>query len=166
MKGQSMTRAIDRFIEGTRKDIFGATVIQSRMGTATARQGFERRLLPGIEVGLAGWQRSHSQGGGTGRESPDAIRYAPEEVNQVLQRLGIERYLRELVSLKPADTELWLTTVTETHPGSLRLKEIQYRVDAVKGAADRLLFEAEIQIANDRIYPRVTVNASPYVKTF
>ena len=161
-----MTRPMNRFVEGTRTDIFGATVIQSRMGIATSRRGFERRLLPGIEVGLAGWQRSHSQGGGTGRESPDAIRYAPEEVNQVFQRLGIESYLRELVSLKPIDTELWLTTVTETHPGSLRLKEIQYRADAVRGIEDRLLFEAEILITNDRINPRVTVNASPFVKTF
>jgi hypothetical protein len=161
-----MIRTVNRFMEGTHKDIFGATVIQSRLGVATTRQGFERRLLPGIEVGLAGWQRSHSQGGGTGHESPDAIRYAPEGVNQALQRLGIERYLRELVSLKPADTELWLTTVTETHPGTLRLKEIQYRVDAVKGAADRRLFEADIQIGNDRINPRVWVNASPFVKTF
>lgn len=161
-----MKLPITRFVEGTRKDVFGATVIQSRLQPATSRQSFERRLLPGVEVGLIGWQRSHSQGSGTGRESPEAIRYAPEEVNQALQRLGIERYLRELFSLKPADTELWLTTVTETHSGTLRLKEIQYRVDAVRGNADRRLFEAEIQIANERLNPKVTLNATPFVKTF
>ena len=123
-------------------------------------------MVPRIEVGLIGWQRAHSQGSGTGVESPMAIRYAPEEVNQQYQRLGIERYVRELLSLKPADTELWLTTVTTTHPRTLRLKEIQYRVDAVKETTSRKLFEASIEIADQRINPRVTVKATPGVKTF
>jgi hypothetical protein len=155
-----------QFSERTFKDVFGATVIQSRLQPAPGRQGFERQMFPGIEVGLAGWQRSHSQGSGTGSESPNAIRYAPEEVNQQFQRLGIERYLRELVALKPADTELWLSTTTETHPRTLRLKEIQYRVDAVRNGMSRKVFEASIEVANQRDKPRVTINATPFVKTF
>ena len=134
--------------------------------TISRTTGFEKLMFPGVEVGLSGWQRSHSQGSGTGFESPNAIRYAPEEVNQEFQRLGIERYLRELVELKPADTELWLTTVTATHPRTLRLKEIQYRVDAVKRGSSRRLFEASIEVADQRLNPRVTVNATPFVKTF
>ena len=154
------------FSERTFKDALGATVIQSRLGPSQGRQGYEKLLLPGIEVGLAGWQRSHSQGGGTGFESPHAIRYAPEEVNQQFQRLGIERYLRELVELKPADTELWLTTVTTTHSRTLRLKEIQYRVDAVKSGLSRKLFEASIEIPDQRVNPTVIIHATPFVKTF
>jgi hypothetical protein len=152
------------FSERTYRDALGAIVIQSRLEASSSRQGFEKRLFPGIEVGLAGWQRAHSQGSGTGFESPHAIRYAPEEVNQHFQRLGIERYLRELLTLAPKDTELWLTTVTATHSRSLRLKEIQYRVDAVRAGASRRLFEASIEIADQRINPRVTVNASPLLK--
>ena len=101
------------FSDRTFKDKLGATVIQSRLQATAVRQGFEKKaLLPGIEVGLVGWERSHSQGSGTGTESATAIRYAPSEVNQKYQNLGIERYLRELVELKPPDTELWLTTTT------------------------------------------------------
>ena len=89
-----------------------------------------------------------------------------EQVNQEIQRLGIESYLREVYSLKPADTELWITTNTTTHARSLRLKEIQYRVDAVRNGAYRLLFEASIEIADSRLHPRVKINATPFVKAF
>ena len=155
-----------QFVERAFRDALGATVIQNRLGPAVSRQGLEKLVFPGIEVGLPGWQRAHSQGAGTGFESPFAIRYAPQEVNQHYQRLGIERYLRDLFALKPVDTELWLTTVTMTHPRTLRLKEIQYRVDAVKGAASRKLFEASIEVADQKINPRVTAKATPGIKTF
>jgi Bacterial toxin 4 len=154
------------FREQTFRDALGAIVIRSRLGTAVARRGFEKLMVPGVEVGLAGWQRAHSQGSGTGVESPMAIRYAPEEVNQQYQRLGIERYLMEMFSRKPADTELWLTTVTSTHPRTLRLKEIQYRVDAVKGSEARKLFEASIEIADQKIDPRITVKGAPGMMPF
>jgi len=155
-----------QFVERTFRDALGATVIQSRLGPAMSRRGLEKLMFPGIQVGLPGWQRAHSQGAGTGFESPLAIRYAPQEVNQHYQRLGIERYLRDLFALKPVDTELWLTTVTMTHPRTLRLKDIQYRVDAVKGAASRKLFEASIEVADQKINPRVTTKATPGIKTF
>lgn len=151
------------FSERTFKDALGATVIQSKLGTGVGRQGFEKLLLPAIQVGLAGWQRAHSQGGGTGFESPYAIRYAPEAVNQEYQRLGIERYLRELVEFKAPEVELWLTTVTSTHPGTLRLKEIQYRVDTIRNKVAYKLFEASIEVADNRDNPRVTIQATPFV---
>jgi len=154
------------FAERSFHDAHGATVIQSRLRPATGRQGFENQLFPSIEVGLAGWERAHSQGAGTGFESPHGIRYAPQEVNQHYQRLGIERILRDLVQKKPADTELWLTTVTSTHPRTLRLKEIQYRVDAVRGVSSRRVFEASIEIADTRMNPRVTTQASPFMMPF
>jgi putative RNase toxin 4 of polymorphic toxin system len=151
-----------QFVERTFRDALGATVIQSRLRPAVNRQDFERLFFPGVRVGLAGWQRAHSQGAGTGFESPNAIRYAPEEVNQQYQRLGIERHLRDLLSRKPADVELWLTTVTSTHPRTLRLKEIQYRLDAVRGTQSRRLFEASIGVSDSRDHPRVTVQATPF----
>src|SRR5579862_8218341 len=99
------------FSERTYRDALGNIVIQAPMSAAVDRRGFEKQYFPGIEVGLAGWQRAHSQGAGTGRESPYAIRYAPQEVNLAYQT-RIENYLRQLVDAKPADVTLWLTTVT------------------------------------------------------
>lgn len=119
-------------------------------------------MFPGVELGLAGWHRAHSQGAGLGVESPHAIRYAPAEVNQHYQRLGIERHIRDLMGRKPANVDLWLTTVTYTHLRTLRLSEIQYKVTAVRGAEQRTLFEASIEVADARDSPRITVQASPF----
>jgi hypothetical protein len=155
-----------QLVEGTFRDALGAIVIQSRLRSGVARQNLERQMFPSIEVGLPGWQRAHSQGAGTGAESPHAIRYAPEEVNQQFQRLGIEKYLRKLLDVKPPGVELWLTTVTSTHLHTLRLKEIQYRVDAVLNGQTRRMFEASIEVANSRDSPRVSVTASPFLTSF
>lgn len=149
------------FAQRTFRDALGGITIQSRLGPATIRVGFERRLRPGVEVGLLGWERAHSQGSGTGVESPDGILYAPSEVNQAYQRLGIERFLRELIKRKPDEVELWLTTVTHAHAGTSRLKEIMYRVDAVRHGRSRHLFEASIEVENSRVNPRVTIQATP-----
>jgi hypothetical protein len=150
------------FAERTYRDALNGLVIQSRLRPATSRQDFEKQMWPGVEVGLPGWQRAHSQGAGTGFESPNAIRYAPEEVNQAFQRLGVERHLRDLLERKPKDVDLWLTTVTTTHPRSLRLKEIQYRVDAVRTLQSRRLFEVSIEIADSKISPRISCQATPF----
>jgi hypothetical protein len=57
-------------------------------------------------------------------------------------------------------------TVTSTHTRTLCLKEIQYRVDAVKGGLARELFEASIEVEDQRVNPRVTINASPFNRSF
>ena len=150
-----------RFVEGVSRDVFGSIVIRSKVGAPPGRKDYEKLLWPGIKVGLEGWERAHSQGNITGHESAQGIRYAPREVNQHFQRLGIEKYIRELFEQKPADIDLWLTTVTSTHPRTLRLKEIQYRVDAVRSSQSRALFEASIMIENKTKHPRITIDAKP-----
>jgi hypothetical protein len=147
------------FVEGTTRDALGGIVIQSRMRMFPARLDFEKQFFPGVEVGLAGWERAHSQGKITGVESPEGIRYAPSEVNQGFQRLGIERFIRELFQEKAGDVDVWLTTVTYTHRGTLRLKEIQYRVDVVANNVSKTLFEASIEVEDARTNPRVTTDA-------
>ena len=149
-------------IEGSTRDFSGGLVINSRLRPGLPRQDLERRLFPSIVVGLFGWHRAHSQGAGLGAESQHGIRYAPAEVNQQFQRLGIERHLRELLRRKPADVELWLTTVTYTHARTLRLKEIQYKLQAVHGLTTRRLFEASITVSDHRDKPRITVEATPF----
>jgi hypothetical protein len=149
-------------IEGSTRDCSGGLVMNSRLRPGLPRQDLERKLFPSIVVGLFGWHRAHSQGAGLGAESQHGIRYAPAEVNQQYQRLGIERHLRELMNRKPADVELWLTTVTYTHARTLRLKEIQYKLQAVRGTTSRRLFEASIAVSDSRDQPRVTVQSTPF----
>ena len=138
------------------------TKFVGKLGLGVERRGYERRFFSGVHFGLEGWQRAHSQGAGTGSESPEGIRFAPEEVNQAYQNRGIEQFLRDLVDRKPPGVDLWLTTETSTHPRTLRLKEIAYRVDAVKDGQSVCLFEASIAVSNDTEAPRVTIDAKPY----
>lgn len=142
--------------ERTWRDALGGQVIESRIAAPPGRHGFERQFFRGVEVGLPGWERAHSQGNITGHESAQAIRYAPSEVNQAFQRLGVEGFIRELFEEVATGVDLYLTTVTYTHPGTLRLKEIQYRVDARRQGLARTLFEASIEVEDNRHTPRVT----------
>ena len=150
-----------QFIEGTSRDVFGDIVIRSKVKSPPGRLGYEKMFWPGIEVGLAGWERAHSQGNITGHESPHAIRYAPREVNQHYQRLGIEKFIKEIFNMKAQDVDIWLTTITATHLGTLRLKEIQYRVDVVRKGQSRALFETSIMVEDKKVQPRITVTAMP-----
>lgn len=151
------------FVEGTYRDYFGDIVIRSKVKSPPGRKDYEKMLWPGIEVGLISWERSHSQGNITGNESPNGIRYAPSEVNQKFQRLGIEKFIAELFLEKPIGIDIWLTTVTKTHPRSLRLKEIQYVVDIVKGNQSKTLFEASIEIEDKKFDPQISIEARPRV---
>ena len=161
----SHTSPTSKFENRTFVDALGNRVIQSELtiDRTRKRKDFQNDLFPSVQVGLRGWQKAHSQGLIThSPESAEAIRYAPEEVNQVFQRLGIERYIRELVEqLKPQGVRLWLTTATATHWGTLRLKEIQYRVDGIKDGVHVTLFETSIEVANTKVNPRVTIKGDP-----
>ncbi|MFZ1465522.1 MAG: DUF4157 domain-containing protein, partial [Anaerolineae bacterium] len=136
------------------------TVIRSVVGASTERRGYERILLRGVEVNLVGWQRAHSQGAGTGVESPRGILYAPPEVNLKLQNQGVEETIRELYANKPANVTLHLITETTAHPGTNRLKQINYRLEAsTPGKVNQIQFEAHISVSNDTQAPKITYGA-------
>lgn len=146
--------------EATRAD--GTTVIRSRVGRSPGRLGTEDLLPSSVEVNLPGWERAHSQGNITGAESGQGIRYAPKEVNQSLQRLGIERAIRDLYSQVAPGVEVIMTTETRAHPGSLRLAEITYRIDLLKpNGATLRVYEAAIEVQNTTHAPRCSVSAEP-----
>ena len=142
--------------ERTYRDALNGIVIESEVKSPPGRQGFEKKFWPGVELGLEGWERAHSQGNITGKESAEGIRYAPREVNQHFQRLGIERFIRELHQEKSDDVRLFLTTVTYTHSNTLRLKEIQYKIDAWRDNQKFTLFEAAIEVQDKKQSPRIT----------
>lgn len=148
------------FTRRTYRNTSGQLVIQDLLRPPAERQKFER-VLPSItEAMLEGWERGHSQGAGTGSESPAGIRYVPREVNQRLQNHGVEKYMRELAETKDPYVDLWLTTVTTTYPGTLRLAQIEYQVDAVHEGRSKTVLECSISISNHRENPKVDVELS------
>jgi hypothetical protein len=162
IQSNQLTGIAMMLIEGTTRDVSGGLVINSKLQPGLARQDLERKLFPSIIVGLFGWHRAHSQGAGLGAESLFGIRYAPAGVNEWYQRLGVERQVQDLLSFKPADVELWLTTVTYNHARTLRLKEIRYELQASRDVMRRLLFEASLEVSDSRDQPRITVQATPF----
>jgi hypothetical protein len=138
----------------------GERVIKSTLEHGTGKTKFQKRLFTGVEIGLAGWDRAHSQGIMTGTESPEAIYYAPEEVNRSWMK-RIETFLRDLAAAKPKDESLCLMTVTSPHPLTLRLAEIQYEVTALKaGHSAKTVLIASIKVEDKKVNPIVTTEAS------
>ena len=128
-------------------------VIRAWIGARQARAGIEQEMRSAAEYGirqLAGWQRAHSTGAGLGIESGEAIRLAPELVNQALQNRGIEAFLRFLRDEAAAQGELLhLQTETLTQTGTLRLSSIHYLVERQEGQHMITLFEAVIEVRGD-----------------
>ena len=112
-------------------DCFGNIIIRSLVRKSSGtRLHFEKRLLPRIAVGLPDWERAHSQGHGTGHESMFGITYAPYEVNQVVQRLGVERRIIELESIREkVDKVNDILIILTTETGSYSIKLPQRNVD-------------------------------------
>lgn len=77
-----------------------------------------------------------------------------------MQRLGIEDFIRQLLTVKPKDFELVLTTVTSTDKTQVvsktvetnRLKEIVYTLEVFnkKTKLAKTVFEAWITVDNDK----------------
>lgn len=110
-------------------------VLYATLGWRQARAGLERFMRSAGEYAIdliQGWQRAHASGAGLGAESGEAIRLAPEFVNQILQNRGIERFLRDLRDIVlPEGRQIHVTTIVETHPGTLQLKSIEYKIQTI-----------------------------------
>jgi hypothetical protein len=112
-------------------------VIRSFLDYRQVRARLEQAMVSAGQYAvreLLGYQRAHSQGPGLGVESGEAIRLAPEFVNQALQNRGIEQFLRDLrdIVLQEGDA-IHMTTSTETIPNTLRLKSIEYQIEIRRG---------------------------------
>lgn len=122
------------------------------LGPSTRRQGTEREMFTAGETGLpevAGMQRAHTLGQGTGFESPFGILLAPEEVNQIIQNNGIEEFFRGLQESAMFGEAFEVSTLTIPHPGSLRLKEIRYQVSLSRyGQGKDRMFEYVITVGD------------------
>jgi hypothetical protein len=124
---------------------------ESVLGPSTRRQGTELEMFSAGKSGqpeLAGMQRAHTLGQGTGFESPFGIYYAPEEVNQIIQNNGIEEFFRGLQESARYGESFEVSTLTTAHPGSLRLKEIRYEVRLVRNGKKDFMFEYVINVGD------------------
>jgi len=144
------------------RDPDGATRHESILGdTVGSRAGHEKEFYGAGEHGheaVKGMERAHSLGQITGWESPYGIYYAPSKVNQTLQKNGIESFLVQLNKSLPADDAVSIATRTVPHHGTLKLKEIVYRIELKSGAGKSgLLFEYKINVASSKLpNPAVT----------
>lgn len=114
-----------------------------------ARGGFEREMASAAEYGLeeiAGMERGHTTGAGLGAEAREAIRLETRFVNQQLKKNGVERTIREILPMLEEGDRLHLTTATHTHPGTLRLKMVEYRLELVRANDEtEIILEASIE---------------------
>jgi len=122
-----------------------ATVIESRLAPGTRRAKYEGEYYSRSEMGRKDYvdsdlERAHAQGAGTGFEARFGISYAPREVNQELQNIGVEEFLRLIETHRPAEVTFQLLTEVKRHPGSLRLAQVLYRLDAVYKGQRRTVF--------------------------
>jgi hypothetical protein len=127
-------------------------VIRAWIGQRAARAGFERELPSAAEYALAtiaDWERAHSTGAGLRIESEAAIRLASRLVNQIFQNRGIEAFLRQLRDAGDPQSRLHLTTVTSTHPHTLRLQSIHYVVEHLDEGRLVTAFEVVIEMRRD-----------------
>lgn len=152
----------------TRRKRDSAVVIQSEVGPGRGRLGYEKAMFSGVDVGLKGWHRAHSQGQGTGHESSFGILYAPSDVNLKYQNSGIEQHIRDLFKQIDPDVTLLLTTETIAHSGTRRLESITYKIEAKQNGKRTRLYEVEINVEDARTNPKVKINASQYadIETF
>ena len=140
MRGFGVPRGLDKGI-----------VIESQLGAGVGRKHFETKYFSRKEMGLPDYvksdlERAHSQGQSLSFESPYAIPYAPREVNQVYQNLGIEEFLRVLRDNQPEGVVFSLKTNTRFHPDTRKLSLIEYTVTATFRGERRTLFSTGIRV--------------------
>ncbi|MGN6377777.1 MAG: polymorphic toxin type 4 domain-containing protein, partial [Gaiellales bacterium] len=138
-------------------------VIESTLGPAPGRQRHARQFPARGEYAQdyqsAMYELAHAQGQGTGFESPYALLLAPSEVNQRLQRWGIEEYLYRLRDATPQGTDFHLVTSSSARPRSRELASIEYRIDVSNAQGQRKpLFAFTISVEGDRSNPHVFID--------
>jgi hypothetical protein len=82
---------------------------------------FQGRIQSARSTGLPGYERAHLWGPGFGDEAADGIMYAPRDVNQYLQNLGIEGVIRQTArDARARGGRVWVTAKATSHPPGTR----------------------------------------------
>ena len=153
----------------------GGTVMESVLGPSARRRHYERRYNRRGEMGgdytLSTMELAHPQGAGTHAEALFGISPAPRDMNQTLQNLCAEEFLRELQRVRrPASGELLLEgiefhqiTVAKKWPLSPNLREIEYRIDLSSAAGRRRGFEISLHTSDNTVNARALIGKTGYV---
>jgi hypothetical protein len=160
------------FPDGTRvwRDTPGGPIRhESTLRKGPGRGDLETEIYTATEHGdlpaRPNYQRAHSLGQGTGFESPYAILYAPEYVNQTLQNHGIERYLRDLAaSASPGET-FRIVTTTRPFPLTRRLASIDYTLIRVTAGGAEQVASYSIRVTGFAGLPVITADALRFANT-
>lgn len=119
-------------------------------------------------VSLANYEAAHLWGPGFGDEARDGIMWAPRELNQRIQRLGVEWRIRELhAALAPHGGRVHVRAIARSHPltemrgtriGELVLREVEYEVSVIapEGGDPVPVFSALIQVDRPEAGGRVS----------
>jgi Domain of unknown function (DUF4157)/Bacterial toxin 4 len=152
-----------------RETVGGPIRHEATLGESVGRAGMERAKYTATQHGNlpAGpkYERAHSLGQGTGFESPYAIYYAPEYVNQTLQNRGIETYLRDLAASAAQGETFRVVTKTTAHPLTLRLATMDYSIVRVAGGKAEEVATYSLQVTSSAKHPRVTAGALRFSPT-
>ncbi len=135
--------------------------IITRLGQTTVRANYQSWVTPaqvGLPSGRHGFEALHAIGPGIGHESPYGIYFGPWRVNQLLQRIGIERFIGDVGSHVRSGKEILLRVEVEkvTMPvvqadGTVLqvdfLKSITYQLYGDSIRPGNSLFELSIEVA-------------------
>jgi hypothetical protein len=160
------------FPDGSRvwRDAVGGPIRhESTLGGSLGRAGTENaKYATGAHGNLpAGpkYERAHTSGQGTGFESPYAIYYAPEYVNQTLQNQGIETYLRDITAGAAPGESFRVVTRTQPHPDTLRLATIDYRILRQTGDRVEEIASYSIVVSSSAEHPVVSAGVLRFAPT-
>ena len=147
-------------LQGAEIEFYGETEIGE---SKQKRLGSERQLpSPGrVDIGKASetpHERAHAIGRGFGSEFHFVV-YAPRHVNQILQNRGIEEKIRNAYSKMAPGEKIIIGVHVVTHPGTMRLKSVTYKVMIQKGKRRQTHAEIEIGVSGDVKKPKYSLSA-------
>lgn len=114
----------------------GRIFIHAKVAPSQPSLNYAGENRSGLES-MKGFERAHGRGRGTGFECDCGILYAPRELNQHEQRLGIERYTQQLYRQKPTNADLWLTNEIVPHQGTKQLKSNTYTASLTEKGSNK-----------------------------
>jgi hypothetical protein len=135
--------------------------IITHLGQTTVRANYQSVISPtafGLPIGRHGFEALHAVGPNVGHESPYGIYFGPWRVNQLIQRIGIERFIGDVGANLRSGRQVLLRVEVQkvTHDvvqadGSIRqadfLKQITYQLYGGSMGPRNKLFELNLGVA-------------------
>jgi hypothetical protein len=137
------------------------TVIETMLGPIGKRHDFQNKVLESpSKAGLPDHERAHLLGPILGKESSLGIYYAPRDVNQRLQKRGIEGFLRSMYAKRYPGAQFFLRAEAAPHPGTDILARVVYTLRGkLPGEPETEILQMRIMIGSDPQKPTVKLQS-------